>query len=122
VIPDLTSLANSAITSFRQHPPWLDKIGAAAATEAVKLAWDQLKTKLFSPGAKEAIQKVESQPDKDRNWDTLKNHLLDALEQDTAFREQLAGFVKSQPIDQSIAGDGNKQAAVVGSPGSIISQ
>jgi putative protein kinase ArgK-like GTPase of G3E family len=118
---DLASLANTAIELFRQHAPWVaEKLGAAAASHAVKEIWEQLKKKLSSPGGQEAIQKVESEPNKDRNWDTMKNHLLDLLEQDSAFREQLAALVKNSAVQQTATGTDITQAANVNSPGASI--
>lgn len=118
---DLNLLAAGAVEIFRHHSPWLaEKLAAGAVSQAVKEAWDQVKRILTSPGGQETIQRVEAQPDKDRNWDTLKNHLMDALEQDPALRDQLAGLVASQPVHQRIHGDGNKQAAILGSPGASI--
>ena len=108
---------------FRQHSPWLaEKLGAAVASQGVKEAWEQVKKKLSSPAAQEAVEKAVSQPEKDRNWDMLKNYLLDALEHDATLREQLAGLVKSPPVRQEIRGDVNKQAVILGSSGSSIKQ
>ncbi len=118
---DLTPLADSAIDLFRRHSPWLvEKLAAAAVSQTVKEAWDWIKKKLTSPGGQEAVHNVESQPEKDRNWDTLKNHLLDALEQDAVFRERLSSLMAPQTLRQSIKGDRNKQAAIIASPGASI--
>ena len=43
--------------------------------------------------------------------------LLDALEEDSAFREQLSRLLPDNSIRQSIVGDHNKQAAIINSPG-----
>lgn len=118
---DLNALANSTLELIRQHGPWLgEKVGAVVAAQAAKDVWEQVKKKLLSPGGQEAVHKVESEPAKDRNWDTLKNHLLDALEQDAAFREQLSGVLSSAPVQQTATGDRNKQAVITDSPGARI--
>lgn len=118
---DPTALATGAIEIFRHHAPWLaEKLGAAAATQAVKEAWEQVKKRLSSPGGQETIGKVESEPETDRNWEMLRLQLAEAMEKDTAFREQLAGLVESQPVRQEIHGDYGKQAAITGSPGASI--
>ena len=120
---DLNSLAISALDLFRDHSPWLaEKLGAAVVSQTVKEAWDRLKTKLASHGGQEAVSKVESAPEKDRNWDMLRNHLLDVLEEDSAFRDRLQSVVSTQPVQQNIQGSGNKQAAIIGSPGGTIHQ
>jgi hypothetical protein len=118
---DYPSLANNAIDILRQHAPWLaGRAGAAVLTQAVKELWELVKSKLSSPGGEELIQKVESDPAKDRNWDTLKNHLLDAFEADPSFRQKVAGLVAQAPLQQIATGSGNKQANIVGSPGARI--
>ena len=59
-------VAAGAIEIFRHHAPWLaEKLGAAALTQAVKEAWEQVKQRLSSSGGQEAIGKVESEPETD---------------------------------------------------------
>jgi hypothetical protein len=118
---DLHVLAGSAIELFRQHAPWLgDKLAAAGVAQPVREAWGLVKKRLFSAGGREAIRKVEEQPEKERNWDTLKNQLLDALEEDAGFREKFAGLAGGGALRQSITGDGNKQLGIVRSPGASV--
>ena|ERR1017187_983795 len=118
---DLHVLAGNAIELFRQHAPWLgEKLAAAAVAQPVREAWELLKKRLFSAGGQDAIRKVEEQPEKERNWDTLKNQLLDALEEDAEFREKFARLAGGESVRQSITGDGNKQVGVVGSPGTTV--
>jgi hypothetical protein len=50
----------------------------------------------------------------------MKNHLLDLLEQDSAFREQLAALVKNSAVQQTATGTDITQAANVNSPGASI--
>lgn len=120
---DLNTLAGAALELWRQHGPWLgEKLAGAAVGLAAKETWELLRTKLITPGGQEAVQKVEAQPEIDRHWDTLKNHLLDSLEQDAAFREKLTGLVPESSIQQFIQGSGNKQAGILNSPGSTILQ
>ena len=80
-------------------------------------AWELIKGKLLTPGGQEAVEKAASEPGKDRNWDTLKNYLLDALEQDAAFREQLERLLGTV-VNQTAIGRGIKQPTIINSPGS----
>ena len=124
---DVVAVADHLIQLFRQSLPWLAQTAkTAVATQAIREAWEQVKGKLFSPGGKEAVQKVEAQPDKDRNWDALKIQLLDALEEDEKFREEMSRLVeKAAPkggIQQTVTGNENDQAAIQNSQGATITQ
>jgi hypothetical protein len=117
---DLANFADTVITLFRQHTPWLlDKAGAALVAIPIREAWELIKGKLLTPGGQEAIEKATSEPGKDRNWDTLKNYLLDALEQDAAFRERLERL-QGTAVNQTAIGRGIKQSAIINSPGASI--
>ena len=110
---DLSVMVTSTVELLRQHSPWLtDKLGGAVATQAVKEIWDQIKTKLGST----AVQKVETQPDDSAQWEIFKAKLLLALDEDDAFREQIATLVKPEGdaggISQTATGNENKQVGV----------
>jgi hypothetical protein len=124
---DVTAIADHLVHLFREGLPWLGQtIKGAIATQAVREAWEQVKAKFFSPGAKEALDKVQAQPEKDRNWDILKLQLLDALETDEKFRDQMSRFVEQAgqvtTTQQTAIGNDNKQALLQHSEGSVIIQ
>jgi len=82
-------------------------------------AWELLKGNLLTSGGQEAVEKAASEPGKDRNWDTLTNYLLDALEQGAAFREQLERLLGTV-VNQTAVGRGIKQSTIINSPGASI--
>ena len=87
--------------------------------------WEQVKAKFSSPGAKEALDKVQAQPDKDRNWEFLKLELLEALEIDEKFRDQMSRLVEQVgkiTAQQTAIGNDNEQAIVQNSQGAVIIQ
>jgi hypothetical protein len=109
---DLLSLAHEAVTAFQQHQPWLaDKFGGAVATQTIRELWEKTKAKLGAA----ATAKVETKPDDPVQWEVLKGKLLDALDQDEAFRSEARELTKQAVIGQRAEGDGNKQVAVAGS-------
>ena len=124
---DVTAVADQLVHLFREGLPWLGQtVKGAIATQAVREAWEQVKAKFFSPGAKEALDKVQAQPEKDRNWELVKLQLLEALETDEKFRDQMSRFVeqagKVATTQQTAIGNDNKQAVVQHSQGSVIIQ
>jgi hypothetical protein len=91
-VTDLLSLAHDAISAFQHHQPWLaEKIGAAA------------------------MAKVEAKPNDAVQWELLKGKLLEALDQDEAFRSTVQELTKSTATVQQAIGIGHKQVSVTGS-------
>ncbi|MBV8895175.1 MAG: hypothetical protein JO051_01590 [Acidobacteriaceae bacterium] len=110
---DLLSLAHDAVTAFQHHQPWLgDKLGGAVITQTIRELWEQTKAKLGAA----ATAKVEAKPDDAVQWEVLKGRLLDALDQDEAFRSKVQQELsKSVALVQQAIGDNNKQISVAGS-------
>ncbi len=123
-LQDLSTMADSAIALIKQQTPWLAQaVAGATVTKGVEELWDAAKRKLSSPGGQEALEKAATEPEKGRNWETVRNHMLDALEQDAEFRARLARLLAAAPASpatQVAIGDRNRQGMIVGSPGSKI--
>ena len=124
---DVTALGDQLIHVFRESLPWLGQTAKnALAGQVIREGWQLVKDKLFSGGGKEAVEKVQAQPEKDRNWEMLKLQLLEAMDEDEKFRAEmakLAGTPEAQTtIQQSAVGNRNKQAGIAGSPGASIKQ
>jgi hypothetical protein len=124
---DVTAIGDQLIHVFRESLPWVGQaVKGAVAGQVIREGWQLVKNKLFSGGGKEAVEKVEAQPEKARNWEILKLQLLEAMEEDEKFRAdmaKLAGTPEAQTaIQQSAVGNRNKQAGIVGSPGASIKQ
>lgn len=124
---DFSALAAQAIQLLQASRPALfEKAAGAAATAvastAAKDLWSYVKTKL---SGKEAVAKVETEPDKSRNWDRLRADLEEALESDAPFREELvkrlAAFAGAGAQTQTAVGDRNQQISVQHSSGVTIS-
>jgi hypothetical protein len=111
-VTDLLSLAHDAVTAFQHHQPWLaEKLGGAVVTQTIRELWEQTKTKLGAA----ATAKVEAKADDSVQWEVLEGKLLEALDQDEAFRSKVQELNRSAATVQQAVGDGNKQVSVAGS-------
>jgi hypothetical protein len=111
-VTDLLSLAHDAISAFQHHQPWLaEKLGGAVVTQTIRELWEQTKAKL-GPAA---MAKVEAKPNDAVQWELLKGKLLEALDQDEAFRSTVQELTKSTATVQQAIGIGHKQVSVTGS-------
>ena len=113
----ISKLATEALAFLAPHAPWLaDKLGGAALSQAVREAWDLVKSKLTSSQeGKEALHQLESAPSPEAAAESLKPPLLAALQSDPDFAAQLSRLVITGSDNQVAVGDNNKQAKVTGS-------
>ena len=106
---ELQPVLNDALAWLQQHGPAVFA-GAAAAGEAVgggmaKAAgsdiWDKIKSKLPHRSDVALAEEIETEGPTEALVERFKIPLREALEQDPAFREELAALLKTTTVDAS---------------------
>lgn len=96
---DPATLATTAVACL---VPFLTEAGKAvakrvgdAATDKTVQLYNFLKTKLTSPGASEALTKLEKTPDQQKRQDLFRLTLEETLVDDAKFRDELAALLQA---------------------------
>jgi hypothetical protein len=117
---DPATLATTAVACL---VPFLTEAGKAvakrvgdAATDKTVQLYNFLKTKLTSPGASEALTKLEKTPDQQKRQDLFRLTLEETLVDDAKFRDELAALLQALAPQ---AGGVTQTATVVGNENEV---
>jgi hypothetical protein len=102
------------------------RVGDAATDKTVQL-YNFLKTKLISPGASEALTKLEKTPDQQNRQNLFRLTLEEALADDAQLRDELAALLERLSPEAggttqtaNVMGNENAAAQVTGSGNSVV--
>ncbi len=128
---DPATLATTAVTClvpfFKEAGKAVAKrVGDAATDTAVQL-YNFLKTKLTSPGASEALTKLEQTPDQQNRQDLFRLTLEEALVDNVQLRDELAALLERLAPEgdrtmqtANVSGNENAVAQVAGTGNSVM--